>query len=127
MSKSLAEVKARFSAEEQAFITARADEIMQEIDGLRPLRTAMEQTQAALADRLQISQGSVAKLEKRTDILLSTLREYVEALGGEISLVASFPGRPEIRISGLGDIPSSKDASDTAQPVSVRRRKKACA
>lgn len=111
MSKSLADVKARLSAERRAKVEARAVQIMAEIDGLKPLRIAMEQTQQALAGRLHISQASVAKLEKRTDLLLSTLRQYVEALGGELNLVVSFPNEPEVRIAGLGDIPATENHS----------------
>ena len=107
MNKSLAEIKAKLSPERCAKIEARTREIMAQIDGLKPLRVALDQTQTALADRLHMKQASVAKLEKRTDVLLSTLRQYVEALGGDLSLVVSFPNRPEIRIAGLGDIPSA--------------------
>lgn len=111
MSKSFAEIKAALPAGRREKIESRAVQIMAEIDGLRPLRTAMDQTQHALADRLHITQASVAKLEKRTDLLLSTLRHYVEALGGKLSLVVSFPDHPEVRISGLGDIPAQPNAT----------------
>jgi DNA-binding transcriptional regulator YiaG len=114
MSRSLAEVKADLPPQMRARVEARAKQIMEEIEGLRPLRTALDQTQEALAERLRISQASVAKMEQRTDLLLSTLRHYVEALGGQLSLVASFPGRPEVRISGLGDIPTPKAGSPHA-------------
>jgi len=83
----------------------RAAELRGEIDGLQPLRQALNQTQVALAEKMKISQASVAKLEQRTDVLLSTLRQYVQGLGGELSIVVRFPGRPEVRIGGLGDIP----------------------
>jgi transcriptional regulator with XRE-family HTH domain len=120
MSRSLAELKAELSPQMRARVDARAKEIMAEIDGLRPLRTALDRTQEELAQRLQISQASVAKMEQRTDMLLSTLNHYVEALGGRLSLVASFPGRPEVRISKLGDIPEP-EARNRPKRASGRR------
>ncbi len=58
---------------------------------LDKLRKARSLTQTAVAERLQVDQGSVSKLEGRTDMYLSTLREYVEALGGTLELRADFP------------------------------------
>jgi transcriptional regulator with XRE-family HTH domain len=58
---------------------------------LDKLRKARSLTQVAVAERLQVDQGSVSKLESRTDMYLSTLREYVEALGGKLELRADFP------------------------------------
>jgi transcriptional regulator with XRE-family HTH domain len=125
MSKSLAQMKASLSVEARAKVDARTIQLLEEIDGLKPLRTAMDKTQAALAERLHISQASVAKLEQRTDLLLSTLRQYVKALGGDLNIVASFPGHPEVRIAGLGDIsvfrePAAHGKRSSAQ--SARRR-----
>ena len=58
---------------------------------LDKLRKAQNLTQIAVADKLDIDQGSVSKLENRTDMYLSTLREYIEALGGTLELRAEFP------------------------------------
>lgn len=115
MSRSLAEVESGLPKVRRDKIQARAAEIVREIDGLRPLRIALDQTQAALAERLHVSQASVAKMEKRTDLLLSTLRQYVEALGGRLDLIARFPGQPEVRLGGLGDIPLPADSQHGAQ------------
>ena len=73
---------------------ARMDERLKEALAAMPLdklRKARSLTQTAVAARLQIDQGSVSKLEGRTDMYLSTLREYVEALGGTLELRADFP------------------------------------
>lgn len=73
---------------------------------LRDLRIAMEQTQKDVAAALHIGQDSVSRLEKRSDILLSTLRGYIEAMGGTLEIVARFPNRPPITIEHLsGDQP----------------------
>jgi transcriptional regulator with XRE-family HTH domain len=127
MSKSLAEIKAGLPENVLKMAADRAAELRTEIEGLQPLRQALEQTQVALAERMQVSQASIAKIEQRTDVLLSTLRHYVQGLGGELSLVASFPGRPDIRITGFGDISNSTNVSKrgrSAMATSDARHKK---
>ena len=68
---------------------------------LRELRKARKLTQVRLASRLGITQDGVSRLEKRSDLLLSTLRETVEAMGGNLSLVAQFPDRAPVVLSGI--------------------------
>ena len=74
-------------------VEARAAELMAEEMTLRELRKARKLTQVRLAKTLKINQDSVSRLEKRSDLLLSTLRKAVEAMGGTLSLVAEFPDR----------------------------------
>jgi DNA-binding XRE family transcriptional regulator len=80
-------------------VEARAVELIAEEMTLRQLRTARKLTQARVAKRLGITQDSVSRLEKRSDLLLSTLRKTVEAMGGDLSLVAKFPDRPPVVLS----------------------------
>ena len=61
--------------------------------GLAAVRHAFDLTQTELAARLGVSQANVAKIEKRSDLLVSTLRSYLAALGGEVRIVVSFQGR----------------------------------
>lgn len=68
---------------------------------LAELRKARKLTQVRMAQELGISQDGVSRLEKRTDLLLSTLRKTVEALGGKLSLVAQFPDRQPVVLSGI--------------------------
>ena len=68
---------------------------------LRELRKARKLTQVRLASRLGITQDGVSRLEKRSDLLLSTLRETVEAMGGNLSLVAQFPDRAPVVLAGI--------------------------
>ena len=58
---------------------------------LAELRNAMQLSQKQLASALKVGQASVAKMEKRTDMYLSTLRRFIEAMGGELDIVARFP------------------------------------
>ena len=70
---------------------------------LQELRQARKLTQVRLAKALGISQDGVSRLEKRSDLLLSTLRKSVEAMGGNLSLVAEFPDREPVVLSGIAE------------------------
>ena len=93
-------------------VEARAAELMAEEMTLRELRKARKLTQVRLAKTLKINQDSVSRLEKRSDLLLSTLRRAVEAMGGTLSLVAQFPDRRPVVLSALGDEPSPLKIAD---------------
>jgi len=68
---------------------------------LRELRKALDMTQTALAKELKIGQDTVSRLERRTDMLLSTLDQYVQALGGRLELNVEFPGHKKVRLKSL--------------------------
>ena len=82
-------------------IERRAEELIAEEMSLRDLRRAREQTQASLAEKLGINLENVSRIEQRSDLLLSTLSGYVRAVGGKLSLVAEFPDRPPIELTGI--------------------------
>ena len=81
----------------------RASELIAEEMTLRELRKARQLTQVNVARKLGISQDGVSRLEQRSDMLLSTLRKTVEAMGGNLSLIAKFPDRPPVELAGLAD------------------------
>ena len=93
-------------------VDARAAELIAEEMTLRELRKARKLTQVRLAKTLKINQDSVSRLEKRSDLLLSTLRKAVEAMGGTLSLVAEFPDRRPVVLSTLGEDPSPLKIAD---------------
>ncbi|MDX5445517.1 MAG: helix-turn-helix domain-containing protein [Zoogloeaceae bacterium] len=76
---------------------------------LKELRKAAGLTQDDLAATLCVGQDTISRLEKRSDLLLSTLRHYIESIGGELSLVATFPDRPAVVIDHLGDATPGAD------------------
>jgi DNA-binding XRE family transcriptional regulator len=78
-----------------------ADEMIAEEMSLRELRKAHKLTQVRIAKSLGIGQEQVSRLEQRSDLLLSTLRGYVEALGGRLTLVAEFPRHKPAVLSGI--------------------------
>ena len=84
-------------------VEQRAAELIAEEMTLRELRRARKLTQVRMAKALGITQDSVSRLEKRSDLLLSTLRKTVQALGGNLSLVAEFPDRPPVVLSGIAE------------------------
>jgi transcriptional regulator with XRE-family HTH domain len=84
-------------------IEARAAQLVSEEMTLQELRHARKLTQVRMAKALGITQDGVSRLEKRSDLLLSTLRKTVEAMGGNLSLVAEFPDRDPVVLSGIAD------------------------
>ncbi len=98
MAKKLDDIMAAMPAKRRARIERRA----MELATLKDLRKAAEQTQADLALTLGVGQDTISRLEKRSDMLLSTLRHYVESMGGKLELVAQFPNRPPVVIDHLG-------------------------
>jgi hypothetical protein len=88
----------------RAKIEARAQVLISEQMSLSDLRKAFKKTQASIAQRLKIRQDGVSKIESRADMLISTLKQYVGSLGGELKLVAAFPDRNPIEISGISEI-----------------------
>jgi len=84
---------------------------------LRELRHARKLTQVKMAKTLGVTQDSVSRLEKRSDLLLSTLRKTVEAMGGNLSLVAEFPDRAPVVLSGIA-------LHSGQHPRPVRRRER---
>lgn len=96
------DVLKKLPAEEQETIAARTRELLAEYLTLQDLRKARELTQERMAELLGIKQENVSRLEKRSDLLLSTLTGYVAAMGGRLRLVAEFPDRPPVELSGIG-------------------------
>ena len=101
MAKTLKEKLEQLPLERRNKIEKRTDELIAEEMSLRDLRQARRLTQERMAKSLKIGQEGVSRIEKRTDLLLSTLRDYVTAMGGELRLVVEFPDRPPILLSGI--------------------------
>ena len=97
------EIMRKLSPAERKKVKDRAAEIIAEEMSLRQLRKARKLTQARVAKTLGITQDSVSRLEKRSDLLLSTLRKTVKALGGNVRIVAEFPDRAPVALSELSE------------------------
>ena len=97
--KTMAEKIAEMHPARQQLIRERADALIAEELTLRQLRELLGLTQDEMADRLEVGQESVSRFERREDVRLSTLRSYVEALGGELHVTASFPDRAPVELT----------------------------
>jgi transcriptional regulator with XRE-family HTH domain len=117
--KSLKDKMAEFSEARRQKIEARAAELAAEEMSLRDLRRAHRLTQARVGKALKIGQDGVSRLEQRSDLLISTLRNYVEAMGGDLQLIARFPDRPAVAVTGLAGIESTEHRIE--KPVTRRR------
>jgi hypothetical protein len=110
--RTLDEVIAELPPERRERVGTRYQELKGEIEGLRELRELAGKAQADVASALKIKQPSVSKIEKQADMYLSTLKSYVEAVGGKLELIVKLPSRPALRLDRLGDVtpdqPSSK-------------------
>ena len=100
------ELRARMSPEAQAEARRLADEDLAKMP-LQELRTARQLTQQQLAQTLNMSQAAVSQLEKRADMYLSTLGNFVEAMGGRLELYAVFPDG-KVKLSLEQEAPQSQ-------------------
>ncbi len=98
MARTLDQVLEGLSAKRRAKIERRAGELA---TTLKDLREAFAHTQVELAQNLGVGQDTISRIERRSDMLLSTLRRYVEAMGGRLELVARFPNRSPLVIEQL--------------------------
>jgi hypothetical protein len=102
----LERIRKQLSPARRQKVAARAAQLIAEEMTLQELRRARQLTQVRMAKALGIGQDGISKLEKRSDLLLSTLRKTVEAMGGSLSLVAEFPDRDPVVLSGISGVES---------------------
>ena len=106
MAKEFRDLRARMSPERQKRVHERAQALLAELP-LQELRQARHLTQEALARTLRSNQALVSKLERRTDMYVSSLRSYIEAMGGQLEIVARFPDGA-VRINQFEEIGSAR-------------------
>src|SRR3954452_15795300 len=110
MATTLREKMATLPPNERAEVEALAAELIREEMTLAELRKAARKTLVSVARRLHVEQATVSQMERRGDMLLSTLRKYVKAMGGELDLVARLPGREPVHLAGLSDLDQEEHA-----------------
>ncbi len=108
MARNINEIIARLPKKERDWIEAKAAQMSRDTiayaDSVGEIRRAMDKTQSEIARKLGVGQVAVAQLEKRTDLLLSTLRRYIRAAGAELSLVVRTKQGAEIVLQSLGEV-----------------------
>ncbi len=102
MAKKFSELRARMSPKARARSEAVTAKLLKEMP-LQELRQALDLTQQQVADTLKIEQAAVSKMEKQTDMYLSTLRRLIAAMGGRLDIIARFP-EGEVRITQFGNV-----------------------
>ena len=112
MLRKFSELEAKMSPEALARAKKRAEEMLKEMP-LHELRQARGLSQETIAKKLNIKQGNISRLEKRTDVYVSTLRKTIEAMGGSLDIIARFPD---------GDIKVDKFSSISVQGKSGKIR-----
>jgi predicted XRE-type DNA-binding protein len=100
--RKFSELMAKMPSDRRARVDRMTGEMRDEMD-LTQLRAARQLSQAALGELLHVEQPAVAKLEKRTDMYVSTLRRFIEAMGGELEIIARFPDH-HVRIKSFSDL-----------------------
>jgi DNA-binding transcriptional regulator YiaG len=108
MAKKFSELRARLSPEAQARAQAMASEMLAEMP-LHELRHARGLSQKMLAEALHVQQPTIAKLERRADMYVSTLRSHIEAMGGQLEIVARFPDGA-VKIGNFSDLAKEEAA-----------------
>lgn len=104
MGKTLKERLDKLPAARREKVEARANELLAEEMSLKDLRKARKLTQEHMAELLGVGQEGISRLEKRSDLLLSTLRNYVARMGGQLELVVRFPDRPAVLLQDLAEL-----------------------
>ena len=102
MAKKFKDLVAKMPKDRRDRIEARTQAMLAEMP-LHELRRARAFSQETLADTLQVKQSGISKLEQRTDCYISTIRRYIEAMGGQLDIVARFPDG-EVRINQFAAI-----------------------
>ena len=113
----LERIRKELSPARRKKVAARAAQLVAEEMTLQELRRARKLTQVRMAKALGIGQDGVSKLEKRADLMISTLRKTIEAMGGSLFLVAEFPDREPVVLSGI--------AAEEPDPKSTRKHRHA--
>ena len=91
-------------AADRAEVEAQTSKLRAEVEGLRALRLIAKRSQEQIAEGLGVSQPAVLKMERQTDLYLSTLRRFVEAAGGTLELRVTLPGRGVMKLPGVGEL-----------------------
>jgi len=107
---SLDALKAKLPQQEQEHIALLSERLIAEELTLQALRKQAGATQQQIADWLGVKQVSVSGIEKRSDLLVSTLEKYIRGMGGTLHMIVQLPDLPPVRL-GLGSKPRKNNAS----------------
>ncbi|MCJ2076564.1 helix-turn-helix domain-containing protein [Methylobacterium sp. E-016] len=109
--KTLDQILEALPEERRDQIAARSDELILEEYALRRMRKARKLTQERMAELLGVRQDSISRLERRSDLLLSTLRSYIEAMGGSLQLTVKFEDEQPVTVASLQEVEEQSSIS----------------
>ena len=98
------DIMASLTPQDRAAVEARTAELYAQVEGLKALRLLAKRSQEQIARSLGIKQPAIVKIERQTDLYLSTLRRFVEAAGGTLELRVELPGTGVIHLTGMGEL-----------------------
>lgn len=119
MGRKLRDHLAALPQERRERVAERREAMLAHADALRSLRERLGKPQTFIAEQLGMSQPAVSKMEHQTDMTLSALRAYVEALGGRVDVVVELPGQDPVRLESLADLDGDgemRTSDETADP-----------
>lgn len=108
MAKSFSELEKKMSPRARALAKKRASELLAEMP-IHELRRARELSQERMAEILDTQQANISQIERRTDMYISTLRSYIEAMGGQLLIIAHFQ-EGDVAINQFNEIGNKKVA-----------------
>jgi transcriptional regulator with XRE-family HTH domain len=117
MPKNVNDIVDNLTPAQRKRVEKRAANLIAEEMTLCQLRRARKLTQQKLAKSLHIGQEGVSKLEQRTDLLISTLRNCVKGMGGDLHLVAQFPDRPPVELVGFAAMQNERRKKERAAQI----------
>jgi transcriptional regulator with XRE-family HTH domain len=127
MGRRIDEVIAKLPKERRQRVAKKASVMAKEMisyaDSLGMVRKALSRTQSQMGEELGLPQNAVSQLEGRSDLLLSTLRRYVNALGADLDLVVRMKDGSQVVLTGLGEAPPSAARSTFAKPRRATAKK----
>ena len=112
----LQEIWDNLPTDRKARVEARTRKLEAEYLTLQELRKKAGVTQAGVSQELGMSQSNVSRLEKGSDMLLSTLRQYVEAVGGKLNITVELPNKPPIKLNVLSDLVDHRPIIEDSRP-----------
>lgn len=118
MAKNFKELRSKMSEGARARSEAKAQILLSEM-ALSELREAVNLTQESLAEALGVKQASISKMERRSDMYLSTLRKIIEAMGGKLEIVAIMPDGP-VRIGQFKQLHHTPEQADASEAIPRR-------
>ena len=110
MARNLDAFIASLPQEEQQTIQVEAAHLIEEEMTLQELRKVLVRSQEEIGKVLKVNQAQVSKIERRTDMYVSTLRSFIEAMGGQLEIIAHIPDHEPVRINQFEELGEAKSA-----------------